>query len=466
MRHYLAIIALSAVTPVAAYLTGPWYDDATFWLFARDLPHGIAAIGPDRPLMCLPVQWAADAGSIPLVFGIATFLTSLATAAVTRSLWLRIFPNAPGYGPAASLLAVSTVLIRFPVLTSVFFAAQTTVVYGAALWAWNRPNRVTLAVMGLCVAVAGLVSEYHLAAALAMGFVLWAHGRPRTAVAIVGAAVVGYLAFRLIADTGHRDSVSPAAGLSYVARRWHVIPTKLVAGTAEACGGAMLRRSGGIDLIGWGAALAGIGIVTAWLLRAPTATVELRRLAACALAIALGLLPFLAMGRTPADGPESRFFAPVAPLAAVATLGLALAVVRERIQPWIAGAVVLVAVASTLADARAMRRQSRTLAEVAEAIRPRTADGFTLVLLDADTYSNRDYELTAQVARHFGTETGRRLWVLPLDYVEARAERYSTMKVGRAYERTMHNFTIKAEVSRVLVVSARNGVRVIEARSP
>jgi hypothetical protein len=232
----------------------------------------------------------------------------------------------------------------------------------------------------------------------------------------------------MTATAAARENVAPSTFLPGVVRDLPATAARWVTGVWDALAGAWLAAAGEIELsrsnrftlVAWALALAA-ALAAARALRnlpwRPLAPESGRRVAAVALAVAVGLLPVAFARRAPSLGPyESRFRTPIVAFAAVAVVALALRISAARYRKAVLLFLVFVAGFRVAAGAFEARRFQRFLEAVGAEVRPLVANspGITVAVLPGQG-SNDPADLTPKATMRWPVEDARRVWVMPPD---------------------------------------------------
>jgi hypothetical protein len=438
-----------------AHRIHPTWDDG--WLSLQLLrgADSVAASMADRPLLgWIWARLAAGRLLLPasVVLHVATWL---GLAIVSRVIWRRLFPSVAWFGSIVGLLAVSTVSlqVQFVLVNPVWGAALgTLMLYLALLCVWpggahdqegvsHRSSRWRAAAGSALVIGAVLLSEYGLVAAATVGSLLGVLGllateggeqrrrAGRAAALVAGSALVAYALFAALADLSARPNVSPERLLDLGSRRLLAVPFVWLTEIWEVGLGNLLRRAGSLQaqsletlaiavssLVATGAVclLARRGRVSDGAAGADAQAADRGAPArdspagsghstALLVALGVGLLAMVVLGRVPRFGVTSRYYLPVAPVAACLTGWWTLRLVRRRLQLPAAGALTFVVVFATAQDALSLVRERDRVRVLAATVAPHLegAPGFSLVVLleNGDHWVRGEatsYELTAR----------------------------------------------------------------------
>lgn len=485
------IVPLTALSTWWAWLAWPAWDDAWLALVATEGPATIRQNMVDRPLVGLIWAGMARLGFLKEGSAVLHFATWGALALLTRRLWTALFPKLSHLALLPSLVALSTLVVQQKYIlaavtpTSVLPAV---LVWAGLLWAWRWPE----AQIGLPRRLAGFacmlsgcaLSEYGTAAALAaLGlcfvvggpFFTGGRGRWRSDLAwTTGAAALGYLIFSRLEDSAFREITSP----DYALARFDVLelPFRIVALLLQIFALVLVEPLVALDpeakkaivaSLGVGGLLAvAIGLRRSGSRRRPAGWALV--LGALAAGIVAGYLPVLLFDRPITIG--TRFWIPVVPLVACATVAAPVGVLRSRAHAALAG---LIGISATYAFFTEMEhrveswRQTRAWSEpVREELHPHdlTIAVFDPQLWDADT-EPVDYELTARLALPWREWDRLRFWAyvdgthhrpgrLPADWRD-RSTAFTMERDARGYE-------VSGRVARVLWCRLVDGRRTIE----
>jgi hypothetical protein len=441
----------------AAYYARTIGDDGQLWLLAREAPREITDNYRDRELMGRVFQAAADTGRLWEIGAAASLLASILTAAATRGIWIKLAPNYASWWPAPAMLAVAPVLMEMQCTLTPIYALQTACTYLAAIQVWPGEARPSsngkLAAAALAIAVVGCVTEYVVSAGAALTFLVLMHSRRQTSATrsavfgtvssiLIGVAA-GYAVYRIFADVEVRPATQLSENVGHFFRRLWTVPFKLAASLLQCFGGAAAREISRIDPVSKVGAVAIVGgAIVAWLVGRDFGTKQntsptddqayegsLRStLLPLAVSIVAGLLPLLVMDRRPDDeGPFSRYYVGVVPLAACATtasIGV-LAAPRRRRAAMLA--VVWLAAFAAFNHSGRWCRESDLLRSFGTALRPALSGDLTLVFVDLSRTPYKgfggyyDMELVARITRDWTDDERRRIWIMPAAYSESPA---------------------------------------------
>jgi hypothetical protein len=456
----LAIAAVAAVlVPLvwAAAAGYPQSDDGYIALTLKEYDRELFFDSiRDRPLTAwlwwalLPTERAA------VVDGVACqAILWMVLAIATAWLWARLNPAAARYRALAAMLVVAPIAVQVQVVTSSFTLqglASTVAVYLAVLLLWREVERARIdpLVVGAAYALAivgVLLTEYAVAAGLC-GAALLAlgargEGSRRTASLVAGGLLVAlalsYVGYVTLMTAEVRPNVHPSYAIDGGWSRLIAAPVAIAAETFRMVVGAYATALGVLARVDWGSKstviVGGYGVAVAALVaaawRAPRSESERsvedprwRAVAVAVVAVAIGIAPVAVMGRGADNIWNTRFFTPVLPAAAIATLATLLLVVRERARLAALALVGFVSGAASMATAIGVVRQTRATIAAGELVRPlATEDGRVVVaVLAPSVFSYREsvggWEATAQMTHAWPAELSRRAWAFTAD--EAR----------------------------------------------
>jgi hypothetical protein len=423
----------------------PQYDDTLMEILRAQHDSSILfSMQQDRPAWGWVFQHLDELGLLWSGTIVLNAIGWAIIAALACRLAGELFPGKPEVAIAAGLLCVAPVLVemQFTILNnSIYYVGAGMLAilllmrdYRAA-WSWCLGLVVAFALIG----AGSVVIEYVTAVGLAGGFLLFMLGLRTTdavyrmrlrigAVAIVVAAVVGYIGLELAKVPTFRPTISPTFLVADGLFRFAKLPFRLFTALYQASGAALLREFGNFAIDSYETIVATLlGLVLAavtvyWARRIgsagqsayqeswPFALVVLLGM------VTVGLLPFLLMGRRPNDVDfSSRWFDPVLPASAALTAGIFLSFLPRRATLVGLGAIAFIAGYATVSKALAIHGEVAQITQWGEAIRPHLAtDGATIAIVPtgpAPRYAPlADDILTCQLSRNWPLEERRRFW--------------------------------------------------------
>lgn len=448
----LILAFLSVASTIVAWRILPSWDDGSTWLMSLDGTSDIIRSShADRPVFGAILQFFADRHVLWQSAFILHSLVWFGMGFVTRSLWKQLVPELPAFGLTAGCLAIAPAICRtqFVLLNPVVGGTiEPLLVYTALLMLWRLPSSavaitVRCVVAAIAVAGASLVSEYALPAAVIGSALLigWSltdlnrvsRDRLIASMVLLVSALVGYLAYHRLASAEARPEVRPEVELaSELGWRWKGIPLRTVSLTWQSSLGGALDRLGDLIVNSLPTALAlACGIGLAFLL-AKLAKNGLRnkpdenpsilsaqRFAVLLLALAAGLLPVAAMGRSVTSDPvTTRFLLPVLPAGACLAIFIMASIVRSRaawIVPASVGLLTGFFIVSDGATAIAERNRMAAWSTQLEKLVPEPiGDGITVAIFNCDWRTDwqmpRDGELTARLTSSWSDAKRKHFW--------------------------------------------------------
>jgi hypothetical protein len=450
----LALLSICVPLTAGAYLAFPLWDDGSLWLQIREKgTEAIVASWPARPVNAH--LWAALAPSehaFWLVALVAQAVLWPLLAVLSVLLWRRAYPELQRYAPLVACVAIAPFLTRVQLLTaSIALGGLLSVLlaYGSILLLLrfaSQARRSSGAVLGVglaLMAAAVLLNEYGVAAALAGAPLLFFgslsatdRGAKRRGLAasasLVAVTVACYAAYLLLSDYEvTRPSVHPLHSVAVAEGGLLRPPLRLGEAIWDGLIGALAGALANLDFQAGRAnvAAAALGAITAGLLlvatrqrdrreASPEAPAWGRPLLVLLLALAAGLAPVAAMGRSPwhaGHAMDSRFALPVLPiLAALLVRGL-VGLVQPRY--WAVPVLLLgfAAGSAGFSDAWSEIRERRTLEAVGAALRPHVApsDGLSVAIVSLPERRlgfRSEWELAARIGASWPDALRSRFW--------------------------------------------------------
>ena len=494
----VAILLLISVTlAVGAFLAFPLYDDGWLALIIRESgPHALSQYMGDRPLFGLLLESVASFGAAnKFVFVTINALLWLVFAFESELLFRKLFPELRNYSIVASCLTLAPIVIETQLSTAlVVLPANLAAILSYAailiLLESDRPeeSRPFRLVLAAALAASGVaLSEYGVASNLVGAVVLVGTGlmcsvrAERRKLSIRAALLcaltaVSYVLFAKTANFNARPDVAPAHALQRGMSKWLEIPFDVFSGAWHAVVGAYASALGNI-ILAWDSKstiLAGLfGILVAVLLcvavqnshaRASdddSPATFFRRFSVLVFAIFAGLLPFSVMGRaTTLSEFGSRFRIPIMPVAAAATVYLALHLVRLSFR-WVPVMLLGFAVGyvSWISAYSAVER-SRAIAAIQGSLRPyvEQSAGYTVAVVPFERFET---ESTANIASTWPVEVEKKLWVIAQEPASLQFGSRRACRPPAALDVNVRGLTRSGKLDQILWVDARPGKPVV-----
>ena len=488
----LICIALAA----GAFLSFPLYDDGWLALVVRESGrHSLAQYMGDRPVFGLLLERLASFGvANRIVFVFLNAILWLSFSIESGMLFRKLFPEFKNYSILPVCLTLAPIVLQTQLSTLlVALPANLATILGYAallllLHQHQQREDTLLRPLLMCIAAglaaAGvLLSEYGVATNLVgcvilIGVALTSSTRTASrrlflsAGGLFALTVTAYLLFAETADFSGRSDVAPAHLVSRGAAKWIRVPFDVIGGAWHALIGAYATALGSITLE-WSSKSTIIGILfglaTAILLCLSIARRQVGtpaesspgrlhwRLAVLLPAILVGLLPFSVMGRA-ATLLEfgSRFRIPIMPVAASATVALALCMIQAPLR-WVPVAIFgLIIGNASWAFTYGAIQQSRAIANVESPLKPYVAQtaGYTVAVVPFNRFET---ELTAKVASTWPLELEKKLWVIGPDAALVQFGSRSTCRPNAALQVQVRGFSRVGKLGEVLWVDAPSG---------
>lgn len=442
-----ALLLICVTLTVGAIWAFPIWDDGWFWLLLKE--HSVSGIVPslgDRPVWARLLSFfATSESSFWYVAFAAQALLWPALGLLSALLWNFLFPDLRQYAFVVACLAVAPIVTTVQMLTGAQFALgpllSVVLGYGALLLLLQfistnqRFGEFYLAVSLLLFAASVILTEYGIpvvavAIILALAYPWLASDctygvRVYVAILLVIVITLATYAVYVSLVMDPRLNVHPSNIFTQDMSRLLRLPRKLVeAAWTGVAGGLMttlahvrLRR---LDLLplAYGALVAGLLICGSY--RSHQASVSThpirKRLLMLTVALMVGLLPPILMGRIPfADGFNSRFGVPVLPIAAMLTVFLGVQLIRPRFWSvpiilfgFAAGYVTLNQVQSALHERRIMAHAGAELLPYAS-----SSEGLTVAVIALPERSlgkRYAWELTARLTSEWPSAIGEHFW--------------------------------------------------------
>jgi hypothetical protein len=240
--------------------------------------------------------------------------------------------------------------------------------------------------------------------------------------------------------------------------------------------GAMFDRLGSLALLSFGdAAALGAGVILAILVQlfagrpkrefdSPDAAgFERRLLIGLFIALAVGLLPMVAMGRRPdLTTFNARFWAPVVPFAVCGSVGLLASVLKSKSLWLLSPLCALLAGWAQVSDGLQTSRELRRVSSWGPEVRKQLSESGMCVAIFENAWQAgqpvpNDYELVARLARTWPREERERFWAFPNFYWTKRKDASSGIEIDHQLlapkiHRTTRFLTREGPISRVLWV--------------
>jgi hypothetical protein len=447
-----ALFLICVTLAVGTFLGFPVYDDGWMALVLRELgPHALAQHMGDRPVYGFLLERIASFGAAnKIIFVVVNAILWLVFAIESGKLFQTVFPEFKKYASVVACLTLAPIVVQTQLCTALVTvpANLATILGYAAVLVLLRDSQEdkgtrpsVLVVATLLAALGVAISEYGVAAALVGCVILVGMAfasrnrlvqrrlvcRAAWLLSLTGAA---YVLFAKTADFSVRPDVAPAQVLRRQAAKWIEIPFNVIAGAWHALIGAYATAFGNVALA-WDSKSTLIGVafgcIMAVLLCLGTQSTPVEsltegrmdrfptRLAFLIIAILIGLLPFRVMGRaTTLLEFGSRFRIPIMPIAAAATVGFAIYLVRELYR-WLPVAMFgfIVGYTSWIFTYTSIER-TRAIVALQAGLKPYVAqtEGYTVAVVP---FKRFETELTANIAATWPTELEKRLWVVPDD---------------------------------------------------
>jgi hypothetical protein len=463
----LALALICVPLTIGAVWAFPIWDDAWFWLLLKENGTGIiAANWIDRPVM--GTLWSLLATSEP-AFWHASFVAQAilwpTLALISALLWTYLFPNLRRYAMVVGCVTVAPIISKVQMVTAnIALAHLLSVVlsYGAFLLLLRfvmAKGGFGWAALGLSLPMLGfgiLVTEYALPVVIVIVTFFWLYARyapdPATRArayrAIFFSALVAgaaYTIFFVLADfTVRRGVVSPFYIFSLGKAHLILLPLNLVQGIWQSIVGGFVNGLAEVTLASSfkygvaevtlvskpGVMAAAYGALVAGLLfygcrnpqhiatSAATNTISSRAVLPLAAAFVAGILPTVAMGRTPwnpVDAISSRFELPLLPITVALVVLISLSLVRRRF--WAIPILLFGFIAgnATFTEVWSAIHERQEMSAMGAALQPYvfSKDGYTVaavVLPERSLGPRRDYEVAARLAATWPPELRRKFW--------------------------------------------------------
>lgn len=495
----VAILLLISVTlAVGAFLAFPLYDDGWLTLILRESGrHALFQYMGDRPIFGLLLESIASFGAAnKFVFVAINAFLWLVFAFESGLLFRKLFPEFRNYSIVASCLTLAPIVIETQLSTAlVVLPANLAAIlsYAAILLLLesdhraeeSRPFRLVLAAALAASGVA--LSEYGVASNLVGAIILVGTGlicsvRAERRNLSVRAALlcaltaISYVLFAKTANFNARPDVAPAHALQRGMSKWLEIPFDVLSGAWHAVLGAYASALGNITLA-WDSKstiLAGLfGILIAVLLCLAVRNTPVcasndqsparffRRFSVLVFAIFAGLLPFSVMGRaTTLSEFGSRFRIPIMPVAAAATVYLALHLVRLSFR-WVPVMLLgfVIGYVSWISAYNAVER-SRAIAAIQGSVRPyvEQSAGYTVAVVPFERFET---ESTANIASTWPVEVEKKLWVIAQEPASLQFGSRRACHPPAALDVNVRGLTRSGKLDQILWVDARPGKPVV-----
>lgn len=358
LLEFFLIAAVVSVLTVATAWVYPTWDDIHVLVMLNELGDaGIRVFFDSRVLVSHFCIFLSHHGLF-LPVGLALhWLSWFGMGLVTFRFWQITFPAHAHLALLPAILSVTPVLckVQFVIMSVVFIdVLEPVLAFGGILLLLSESGgrRKVLVTAGglLLVIIAGLLSEYGVATAavgcvLIFGKALQASGTRRRELNIRGSVLIvctvaSYVAFSIMASSAASPPYRASFVLQALSADFYRIPFRLVSGLWRAVIGAYLESLGSITVSGKGPLLSFVSgailsatVALAIYRKKRTGSISGRNWPAAIImtvAIIVGALPFLLMGRTLETYWDSRFWLPALPIASSLTVYLLLSLVRER----------------------------------------------------------------------------------------------------------------------------------------
>jgi hypothetical protein len=359
LLEFLLIAAIVSVLTIATAWVYPTWDDINVLMMLNQLGDaGIRVFFDSRVLVSHFCIFLSHHGLF-LPVGLALhWLSWFGMGLVTFRFWQITFPAHAHLALLPAILSVTPVLckVHFVIMSVVFIdVLEPVLAFGGILLLLSESGhgrRKVLVTAGglLLVMIAGLLSEYGVATAavgcvLLFGKALQTSGTRKRELNILGSvlgvcALASYVVFSIIASSAASPPYRASFVLPALSADIHRIPFRLVSGLWRAVIGAYLESLGSITVSGKGpllsfvsGAILSAAVTFAIYRKKRTGSISSRNWPAAIImtvAIIVGALPFLLMGRTLETYWDSRFWLPALPIASSLTVYLLLSLVRER----------------------------------------------------------------------------------------------------------------------------------------
>jgi hypothetical protein len=506
MRHsdrfgsFVVLAVVAAVGTLFAAWSYPMWDDAYLDLMALD--QGTAAYvesAADRPVGAAACAWLAEEPSqFYLRASVVHWMVCMGMGLFTLHIARQLFPGRPTLSLATACLATTTFLCRTQIVLAVhpntpglstvtsflaIFLLAGTIERQLPTWSLSLRWLAASALLG----IAGILSEYFVASTLAgaawiafLGWGLETQARRRayrSGLALVVLTVGIYLAYHQIASAAARPEVRPELFLTE-SIGWRGKVTFPVWASCIYTGsmGAMFDRLGSLTLLRFGdAAALGAGVLLAILVQlfagrpkreldsSDANVFEQRLLIGLFIALAVGLLPMVAMGRRPdLTTFSSRFWAPIVPFALCTSVGLLASLLKSKRLWLLSPLCALLAGWAQVSDGLETSRELRRVSSWGPEVRKQLSENGMCVAIFENAWQAgqpvpNDYELVARLARTWPREERERFWAFPDFYWTRRKDASSGIEIDHELHapkihRTTRFLAREGPISRVLWV--------------
>ncbi len=436
-----AFAAMLALIVVGNILVFPAIDDAWLELVEKENGPGHLSRFIYRPFFA----WLLDimhpsTRAFESIGVFVTFCSWALLALVTYRLGRILFPHLKSGAIAAAVLVIAPVITSVQLVTLNLAVPVTIPVlcgYGALLLTYERQTALRLITAAALIIAGMMISEYTMASVTA-AFVLLVM-RPelkgtqrrqslKTAGVLFGAAVLGYVGFRLVANMGMRPDASPSSMMRTLVGHPVEAVLHIVNSTWYCLAGGFLRSANGIRFGSEGSVMAALafGLAVAALVAVAVRSGNQGNFVAArdswqnwlvaGLALMAALIPeFLRQGVffvTPGEVEpfSTRFCVAAAPIAAIMLVEGLNSVSRR---PVLVSAIVtfVAAHAAFLSTYKEYRNQA-SMRRLGDILRPYVASNPEITLAVVPTYYARAYEQTEKASALWPADLSRRLWMV------------------------------------------------------
>ncbi len=447
-----ALLLICATLTLGAIWAFPIWDDGWFWLLLQEQSaSGIVPSLGDRPIWARLLSFFATfETSFWYVAFAAQALLWPALGLLSATLWNFLFPDLRQYAFVVACLAVAPIVTTLQMLTGAQFALgpllSVVLGYGALLLLLQfittkqRLDDFYLVVGLILCATSIILTEYGVPVVLvAIILVLtypWLANDYNYGVRVyvvillvIVVTIVIYVVYVSLADSGIRPMNHPANIVTQDFSKLLRIPSRLVESAWKGVAGGLMTalaqvRVRRLDLlpIAYGMLVAGLLVFGSY--RSHQAAVSTqhiqKRLFILTVALLLGLLPPILIGRIPFDdGFNSRFGVPVLPIVAMLTVFLGVQLIQPRfwfvpilLFGFAAGYVTCSQVQSALHERRIMVHAGAELLPYASSSRGISVA--VVALPERYLGAHHAWELTARLTYEWPPELGERFWAYNL----------------------------------------------------